>query len=268
MAGELLHPHSLWSATVDMPVYPPLSANIDAEVCVVGAGLAGLTTAYLLARQGVSVAVIEALDIGAGETSRTTAHIAVPDDRYWHIEQAYGGEAARLVAESFAAAIDTIETTARTEQIDCAFERLDGYLFSCASDPRSELQREIEAARRAGVEVTMEDRAPVSTLAGGPCLRFPRQGQFHPLRYLSGLTRAIERRGGVIFAGTRVLDVEERHGGASVRTGTGKVTADCAVVATKPDRSPTRTGAIASWKRGCAGAFLRRGRSPIAGPAR
>jgi glycine/D-amino acid oxidase-like deaminating enzyme/nitrite reductase/ring-hydroxylating ferredoxin subunit len=232
MASELLHPHSVWSATAEMPVYPPLSANINAEVCVIGAGLAGVTTAYLLARQGVSVAVVEALDIGAGETSRTTAHIAVPDDRYSHIEQAYGPDAARLVADSFAAAIDFIETTVRTEQIDCAFERLDGYLFSCASEPRAALEREHEAARRAGVDVAMEDQLPVGTLGVGPCLRFARQAQFHPLRYLGGLTRAIDRRGGVIFAGTRALDVDERHGGVTVRTATGKITADAAVVAT------------------------------------
>jgi glycine/D-amino acid oxidase-like deaminating enzyme/nitrite reductase/ring-hydroxylating ferredoxin subunit len=232
MTSDPLHPHSVWSATADMPVYPPLSANLDVEVCVIGAGLAGLTTAYLLARQGASVAVIEALDIGAGETGHTTAHIAVPDDRYWHIEQAYGPEAAQLVAQSFAAALDFIDTTARTEQIDCAFERLDGYLFSCEREPRWVLQRELDAALRAGVEVTMEDRVPVSTLAEGPCLRFARQGQFHPLRYLAGLARAIERRGGVIFAGTRALDIEERDGGVSVRTATGKVVADAAVVAT------------------------------------
>jgi glycine/D-amino acid oxidase-like deaminating enzyme/nitrite reductase/ring-hydroxylating ferredoxin subunit len=231
MSSEI-RPQSVWQATADMPAYPPLSANINAEVCVIGAGLGGLTTAYLLARQGVSVAVIEALDIGAGETGRTTAHIATPDDRYWHIEQAYGADAARLVAESFAASIDFIETTVRTEQIDCGFERLDGYLSSCEDDPRSELQRELDAAWRAGVAVTLEETFPVRTLNNGPSLRFANQAQFHPLRYLAGLARAIERRGGLIFAGTRVLDVEEHDDGVSVRTATGKVTADSAVVAT------------------------------------
>jgi glycine/D-amino acid oxidase-like deaminating enzyme/nitrite reductase/ring-hydroxylating ferredoxin subunit len=232
MSNEVLQPRSYWSASVEMPVYQPLAANIDAEVCVIGAGLGGLTTAYLLARQGVSVAVVEALEVGAGETGRTTAHIAVPDDRYWHIEQAYGADAAKLVAQSFAAAIDCIETTARTEQIDCAFERVDGYLYSCAEDPGAQLKRELDAARRAGVVVTMEQAIPISTLGSGPSLRFAGQAQFHPLRYLSGLARAIERRGGRIFAGTRALDIEENDDGVSVRTATGRIVADSAVVAT------------------------------------
>jgi len=222
---------SPWHATADLPTHPPLSANITAEVCVIGAGLAGLTTAYLLTRQGVSVAVIEALGIGAGETGRTTAHIAVPDDRYWYIEQTQGSDTARLVAESFAAATDCIETNIRTEQIDCDFARVDGYLFSCAADPRAELQREHDAARRACVDVAFEEQLPIATLGAGPCLRFRKQAQFHPLRYLAGLAQAIERRRGVIFTGTRAIDVEELEGGVIVHTPTGKIVADSAVVA-------------------------------------
>jgi glycine/D-amino acid oxidase-like deaminating enzyme/nitrite reductase/ring-hydroxylating ferredoxin subunit len=231
MENDQLHPHSYWSATAEMPVYPPLSANINAEVCVIGAGLAGLTTAYLLARQGISVAVVEALDVGAGETGRTTAHIAVPDDLYWQIEAGYSREGARLVAESFAAATDLIEATVHEEQIQCAFERLDGYLFSCASDPRAALRREFTAASRAGVRVTLEESAAIMGFSG-PALRFADQAQFHPLQYLAGLARALERRRGVIFAGTRVTDVQERDDGVLVATATGKIVADAAVVAT------------------------------------
>jgi glycine/D-amino acid oxidase-like deaminating enzyme/nitrite reductase/ring-hydroxylating ferredoxin subunit len=213
-----------------LPVHPPLASSITAEVCVIGAGIGGLTTAYLLARQGVSVAVVEAIGIGAGETGRTTAHIAVPDDRYWYIEQTHDADTARLVADSFAAAADCIETNVRTEQIDCDFARVDGYLFSCAASPRAELQRELEAARRACVDVAMEEQLPFAGLGAGPCLRFRRQAQFHPLRYLGGLASAIERRRGAIFTG-RVIDVEERDDGVTVRTATGRIIAGSAVVA-------------------------------------
>lgn len=232
MENDSLHPHSIWSATAEMPVYPPLSANVTAEVCVIGAGMAGLTTAYLLGKQGVRVAVLEALDVGAGETGRTTAHIAVPDEGFFHIESSYGRGVAQLVAESFAAAADFIEATSRAEDIDCAFERLDGYLFSCASDARAALQRELAAASRAGVRVQMQEELPVATLGSGPCLRFADQAQFHPMRYLAGLARAVERQRGAIYCGTRASDVEERNGVVIVTTPMGKIRADAAVVAT------------------------------------
>ena len=222
---------SLWQATERTPHYPPLRGMITVDVCVVGAGIAGLTTAYLLARQGVSVAVVEAFDIGSGETGRTTAHIAVPDDRYWAIEEACGVDVSRGVAESFAAAADTIESIVRNENIQCDFERLDGYLVSCAADPVSALNRELAAAERAGVHAALTDWTLGNALPA-PALQFPRQAQFHPLRYLSGLAKAIVRLGGSIFCDSRALEVNDREDGVIVRTQHGKIDAGSAVVAT------------------------------------
>lgn len=232
MQSDSLKPHSLWSATTTLPVYPPLSANLNVEVCVIGAGIAGLTTAYLLAKSGVSVAVIEALGIGDGETSRTTAHIAIPDDRFGHIEQSYGIETSRLVAESFAAAADLIEANVQAEKIACEFKRVDGYLFSCANDPHAALHEELQAARRVGVEVYEQEGLLDGISVNGPFLRFARQAQFHPLQYLGGLARAVEKRRGAIYCGTRASSVEERDDGVVVMTPKGKITADSVVVAT------------------------------------
>jgi glycine/D-amino acid oxidase-like deaminating enzyme len=232
MQTDLLKPHSLWSATSALPIYAPLSANLSVEVCVIGGGIAGLTTAYLLAKSGVSVALIEALSLGDGETSHTTAHIAIPDDSFCMLEDEYGIETARIVADSFAAAADLIETNVRTEQIACEFERLDGYLFSCAEDPHAALDPELDAARRAGVDVYKEDKVPITANVFGPALRFPRQAQFHPLHYLAGLARALEKKRGAIYCGTRALDIVERDDHVVVTTPTGRITADHVVVAT------------------------------------
>jgi glycine/D-amino acid oxidase-like deaminating enzyme/nitrite reductase/ring-hydroxylating ferredoxin subunit len=223
---------SLWSATARMPAYPPLAANLTADVCVIGGGIAGLTTAYLLARDGLSVALVEARQLGEGETGRTTAHLAVPDDRYWHIEKSYGQAAAASVADSFARAIDLIEAIVREESIDCEFERLDGYLFSCAENPLAVLDRELAAARRAGVAATREAQLPIARLSNGPCLRFARQAQFHPLKYLAGLACAAERRRAHIYMATAALDIVERDGNVIVTTTGGKIVANSAVVAT------------------------------------
>jgi glycine/D-amino acid oxidase-like deaminating enzyme/nitrite reductase/ring-hydroxylating ferredoxin subunit len=232
MDSDHLKPHSLWSATATMPVYAPLSSNLSVEVCVIGAGIAGLTTAYLLARQGVSVVVLEALGIGEGETSHTTAHIAVPDDRYLHIAQSYGEDAAKQVADSFAAAADTIESIVADERIDCEFRRLDGFLFAADSAQQAELERELAAARRAGVAVGRTEQLPFEARIDGPFLCFPNQAQFHPLKYLAALARAVEQRRGAIYCGTRAVDIEELPDGVVVKTATGRVHADSVVVAT------------------------------------
>ena len=251
-APTALASRSFWQLSTASPVYAPLAGNVTAEVCVVGAGLAGLTAAYQLARQGVSVVVLDALDLGVGETGRTTAHIATPDDRYWYIEETHGRDAARLVAESFAAALDCIEATCQEESIDCEFERVEGFLYSVASDPRAALDREFEAASRAGVKVMREAALPAGAFGAGmdagPALRFERQGQFHPLRYLYGLARAVERRRGAIYCGTRALDVDDGADGVVVTTATGRVTADAVVVATNTpfnDRVTMHTKQIA-----------------------
>jgi glycine/D-amino acid oxidase-like deaminating enzyme len=223
---------SIW--LTETPPQSPLYASMHTDVCIVGAGISGMTTAYLLVRQGQSVVVLDAGFIGGGETGRTTAHLSnALDDRYYELEQLFGQKGARLAAASHTAAIDCIEAIVAEEQIACDFERLDGYLFVPPEKSKDELDREIAAAHRAGLaNVEWIDRAPLEYYDTGRCLRFPRQGQFHPLKYLTGLAQAIRRKGGQIFTGTHA---EEIQGGspARIKTRAGPVvTADHVVVAT------------------------------------
>jgi glycine/D-amino acid oxidase-like deaminating enzyme/nitrite reductase/ring-hydroxylating ferredoxin subunit len=230
-SGETL---SSWMATAHVPPQAPLTENTHADVCIVGAGIAGMSTAYLLSREGKSVVVLEDGRIGGGMTERTTAHLTnAIDDRYVEIERLHGEKGARLAAESHTAAIDRIEAIVTDEGIDCEFERLDGYLFVPLGESKELLEHEQKAAHRAGLtDVEQVTRAPIQNFDTGMCLRFPRQAQFHPLKYLTGLARAIEREGGRIFTSTHVSTME---GGAKahVRTSNGcTVTADALVIAT------------------------------------
>jgi len=234
MTGNGAQSRSLWMATTTVPAFGPLTEDARADVCVVGAGIAGLTTAYLLARQGKSVIVLDDGPVAGGQTQRTTAHLSnAIDDRYFEIERLHGEGGARLAADSHTAAIDRIGAVVREEQIACDFERLDGYLFLPPGGDPEVLDRELAAAHRAGLAgVERLPRAPLTPFDTGSCLRFPAQGQFHPLRYLAGLAGAIGRDGGRIFTGTHATSVQ---GGtpARVETATGPaVTADAVVVAT------------------------------------
>jgi glycine/D-amino acid oxidase-like deaminating enzyme/nitrite reductase/ring-hydroxylating ferredoxin subunit len=224
---------SLWLQTASPASFPPLDGHATADVCVIGAGIAGVTTAYLLAREGRSVVVLDDGQPGCGQTGVTTAHLSYEiDDTYKEIVRLHGREGARLACESHRAAIDRIEAFAQLEGIACGFERVSGYLFLADGDDPELLREERVAAEESGVTVEELARAPVSGFESGPCLHFPRQAQFHPLKYLNGLTTAIVGMGGRIFSGTRAIEVV---GGtpASVRTASGfTVTAAHVVVAT------------------------------------
>src|SRR5574338_1124591 len=111
--------NSIWMATVDTPLQPRLGDNVRTDICIIGAGIAGLTTAYLLSRQGRSVVVIDDGPIGGGMTGRTTAHLTTAfDDRYLEVEKLHGEEGSRLTAESHTAAIELVEDIVTEEKID------------------------------------------------------------------------------------------------------------------------------------------------------
>ena len=198
---------SIWSLTASVPKRPAIADDTSVDVCVVGAGIAGLSVAYTCARQGKSVVVLDLDQIGAGETGRTTAHLTnALDDRFARLEKARGLEASKLAAEAHSAAIDRIEQAVREENIGCDFTRLDGYLVLGGSDTEQLLDEELAAAPRAGL--TDVEKVPSAPgFDSGPALRFPRQGRFHILKYLSGLASAIEHHGGRIHGESKVEDI-------------------------------------------------------------
>src|SRR5687768_8458520 len=143
---------SVWMRGMALPEFPALSVDMHAEVCVIGAGIAGITVAYELARQGRSVIVLDDGPVAGGETSRTTAHLVnALDDRYQRLERWHGSEGAILAAQSHTQAISRIEQIVAAENIDCQFERLEGYLFSPRPEDGDYLQSELEALHRAGL---------------------------------------------------------------------------------------------------------------------
>ncbi len=233
---------SLWMSA-DMLVTPPLTTGAHADVCIVGAGIAGLTTAYCLMKEGKSVIVLDDGQPGRGMTQRTTAHLSnAIDDGYVAMERLHGQPGSRLAANSHTAAIEWIDRTCKTEVLDCDFTRVNGYLFAPSAESRADIDEEWQASLRAGLsDVERLDRVPGMTFQTGPCLRFPRQAQFHPMKYLAGLVRAIQTGGGRLFSNAQVTSVT---GGkkAQVETSQGcVVTAGAIVIATNTPINNTVT---------------------------
>lgn len=224
---------SLWMATAPPVHVPSLGANEEADVIVIGSGIAGLSTAYELAVAGKDVVVIDRGPLGRGMTARTSAHLTFEsDDGFERLVAIHGADKARLYYESHNAAIDRIEEVQRAESIACDFARIDGYLF--APRQKKALERELCAMERLGiVNVGWANRAPMPGIDTGRCLRFPMQARFHPLHYLDGLADAISRHGGRLFADTAATAIHETKSNVTVTTDGGyRIRARTCVVAT------------------------------------
>ncbi|NDK56394.1 FAD-dependent oxidoreductase [Pontibacter fetidus] len=260
---------SVWVDGISMPVTHELQDNITCDVCVVGAGIAGLTTAYLLAKEGQKVVILEAKDtICSGETSRTTAHLASAlDDGLPELIRLFGVDGTRLAVQSHMAAIDKIEAIIKDEKISCDFKRLDGYMFANSEEEQEQLTKELEAAHQIGWrDVVLRKAAPLDTLTHLPCLQFPNQGRFHVLKYLSSLATVLLDKDVRIYTSSRA--VEFRPGAvATVVTQNGHtVSANSLVVAsnTPVNDMVTMHTKQAPYRTYVVGAKVRKGTVPDA----
>lgn len=199
---------------------------------MVGGGVAGLTAAYLLAKEGKRVVVLDAKPlVASGETRVTTAHLAwYLDDSFTHLASVRGDGVATAAAASHRGAIDLIENIARAENIDCDFARVDGTLVPGADGPGA-LNEEDATLKRLGLEFARTRFA----YPGGPAvdaLRFPGHAQFHPIKYLAGLTAALRTLGAVVHTNTVVETVRGGEPCTVTTTHGHTVSAGAVVVAT------------------------------------
>jgi glycine/D-amino acid oxidase-like deaminating enzyme/nitrite reductase/ring-hydroxylating ferredoxin subunit len=197
---------SWFSPAAPTIAFEKLSRDITTDILVIGGGIAGLTTAYCLAKAGRTVVLVEDGYIGSGETGRTTAHLTCAlDDRYFTLEKMFDENTAKLAADSHRAAIEWIAETVQRHAIECNFKRVDGYLFLHPSDSIETLEKEYAATHRAGIATELLHSMPsVSSETAPHCLKFPHQAQFHILQYLKGLANAFVELGGTIYTQTKV----------------------------------------------------------------
>ncbi len=200
---------SLWIATTEEPGFGTLDAPIEVDVAVLGAGIAGLTTGLLLKRAGLRVAVIEAGGVSRATTGHTTAKVSAQHGLiYDTLSSKFGEDGARAYAEANMAGLDLVAAFVEEHRIDCDFERRPAYAYTEQDSQVSQIEQEVEAAKKAGLPAsyTEETDLPWPVKAA---VRFDDQAQFHPRRYCLALARALEGDGSRIFEQTRALDVEE-----------------------------------------------------------
>ncbi|MFJ9809431.1 FAD-dependent oxidoreductase [Streptomyces sp. NPDC101158] len=201
---------SYWMRTVAFPSFAPLSRPAEADVAVIGSGIAGLSTAWELARAGRSVLVLEAHRLASGVTGHTTGKLtALHTSVYDMLRSTHGERAARDYADSQSAALRHVFDVAWQLGVDCELETRPALTYCERPDAVDALRAEAEAARSAGLAASFVTETGLPFPVAG-AVRVEDQAQFHPLKYLRGLVDDIVARGGRIHEGTRVTRLD--HG--------------------------------------------------------
>lgn len=231
---------SLWMEVAAFRA-PKLDRSLKTNVAIIGTGIAGTSLAYELTRKGIEVVMLDRGEIGRGMTSRTSAHLTFQsDDLYQEVIARRGERIARLHYESQRTAVDRIEAIVKLERIACDFKRLDGILGLAGGEEPKLLDDELEACHRLGYrEVRAAVKEELSRLKASRGLCFPQQARFHPLKYLTGVLKAIQKRGGKIFSRSCVTTMEETRSGVVLTTESGhRITARKVVIATNSPIEP------------------------------
>lgn len=228
---------SYWLASASLPDYPILHEDINVDVAIVGGGLTGITSAYILKSKGYKVAVLEAGKIANGTTGHTTAKVTSQHGLIYNkLINAFGKEKAKQYADSNERAIHFIANLIKENNIDCDFKWQPAYIYTQSDDYISDIESEVKAASGLGLNASFVDRLllPFDIKAA---VKFEKQAQFHPLKYVSWLAHTIPGDGSQIFEHTKVVDVKDKDESSgnqkcTVITSNGnKITADKVIIA-------------------------------------
>jgi glycine/D-amino acid oxidase-like deaminating enzyme/nitrite reductase/ring-hydroxylating ferredoxin subunit len=230
--SEMSEHESPWLAGLDAPSWPRLEAELDTDFVVVGAGITGLTVASLLAGDGSTVAVLEANRVGRGTTGHTTGKVTSQHGLiYRELVDRHGEERAAVYARANEEAIRHVEKTVEELGVDCSFRRLPAYVYTTDPRRKGDLEAESAVARSLGLpaSLTTDIDLPFSVEMA---VRFDDQALFDVGPYLMGLARRLSSGSGLVFESSRALRISEKGKRVTVQTGSGRVTARKAVVAT------------------------------------
>lgn len=206
-------PESLWNHTTDLPRFPRLEEHAEADVAVVGAGITGITTAYLLMKEGYKVLLAEMNTVLQGTTGFTTAKITAQHGMiYDSLLSHFGEEQARLYYEANSEALQDMRSFAAENKIDCGMQVEDAYLFAESDQELKKLSKEWEAYKKLGIPGEWVEAIPMPFAVKG-AIKLPGQARFHPLRYLKFMLDELVKGGAAIYEHTTIAEKVKKENG-------------------------------------------------------
>ncbi|RWZ58858.1 FAD-dependent oxidoreductase [Halobacillus fulvus] len=218
---EWTQPEPLWREDYDLSSFSPLDQNHTTDVLVVGGGMTGITTAYLLAKAGRQVTLIEADQLLNGTTGHTTAKVTAQHGLiYNEFQKHFGVDQASLYYQAQMNALNLMENLIDEHSIECEWEKEDAFLFATTEQGAHKLEKEHTAYQQLGIPGTITESLSFEAEAT-KALSMHDQARFHPIKYLTALVRAFTNMGGTVFEQTKAVDVTEEKDDITVTTGNG-----------------------------------------------
>ena len=206
--NETNHMTSYWIESVESTLFPQINEDMAVDTVIVGAGITGITLAFLLVEEGQKVALIDANRIMNGTTGHTTAKITSQHHIIYDklIEQ-LGIEKAEQYYQANHAAEQFINHIIETHRIDCDYSIQDAYIYTNSESYIEQIEREYKAYEKLSIDGELTN---LSTLpfASKLAIVMKNQAQFHPLKYLNKLVEKLEKSGGAILENTIAVDLE------------------------------------------------------------
>lgn len=200
--------NSYWTYSTNKTDYPKISNNFDTDVLIIGGGMTGIATAYMLSNYDLNITIVEADRIGMGVTANTTAKITSQHGLlYNYLLNSYDFKTAKAYLESNEEAIKIISNIIEKENIDCDFSYQDAYVYTCDKSNVKKIIDEENTVKNLGLEAEYVTNCPLPFPIEA-AIKFPNQAQFHPRKYLLSLLPVLEKRNIKIFENSKVSDIK------------------------------------------------------------
>ncbi|ULT57834.1 FAD-dependent oxidoreductase [Neobacillus drentensis] len=224
-------PRTYWRE-IELPAFKSLDQDINVDVAIVGAGITGITAAYLLTKEGKKVALLEAGGILNGTTGHTTAKLTAQHGLiYDEFMNHFGKEKARLYYESMMMAVQFVDYTVNEKGIQCDFSKQDAYVYATTEEYADKLKTEWEAYKDLDIAGALKDSIPFN-IPVKMALMMSNQAQYHPLKFLKALLDEAVQAGCSVYENTVADNIEDDFTEPKVITKNGqKVTAKQVIIA-------------------------------------